>query len=587
MLISNSKMRSSILLSLIGWLAVFALGVPVTSPDCQESNIAKRTPSWQWYPGATSAEHQTNFNQWSAAGYRIISLSVYGAPPNHRYAAVWVQRSGPNWVAIHEASASAYQAWFDKWGAAGYVSTIVTVTGPANAPIYAGVMEQNGVNSWYQKCGLSQATYQTELVNGQNNRFILKSFAEYGTSGAPQYCGLWYANNQFDKYTTFVSEPYDAYQVTFNSETTKPYWRPSYLSVSESHLISSTFTDTDIGSWVARHGLTAAQLQTEYNTQKAAGRYIIHLQGGGTGVNANFAAIFADYDVPTPRSWRTTGSVTGFQNNAAAQSAADSLMQAWMQKNGVRQAQFSVGKAGKILLEKAYSWSEANRHTTVPTDTFLLASDSKMFLAAAVQTLITKGSISLSTKVYPFLGYTSTTDPRLQSITVSDLINHFGGLNVSASHFDVTYSARLVAQTQHPGSSTPATVKDMVDYMSKYKLDYNPGSLYAYSNYGYVLLSYLVEHVTGQAYYDYLNSAVLTPGGYNVRKWDTAASSHANEPITQESRDVGASALTPLSNIQVADIFGGDGMVKEDCHGAASLATSASTLVKFIASHGM
>ena len=44
--------------------------------------------------------------------------------------------------------------------------------------------------------------------------------------------------------------------------------------------------------------------------------------------------------------------------------------------------------------------------------------------------------------------------------------------------------------------------------MSRYTLDYDPGTEPgAYSNYGYVLLSYLVEHVTGMAYYDYLSSA--------------------------------------------------------------------------------
>lgn len=577
-------MRIISLFTLLGWLFAAVIAAPASPLDTRESSLNKRLPSWQWYFGVNAAQHQVNFNKWSAAGYRMISLSAYGAPPNNLYAAVWVQRSGPGWVAIHEASASAYQTWFDKYAAAGFVSTIVTVTGPANTPIYAGVMEQNGVNNWYQKCGLTQAAYNTELSNAQNNRYILKAFAEYGPAGS--YCGLWYINNQYDKYTSFVSESYADYQTTFNSQTTKPYWRPSYLSVSEGHTISSTFTDTDVGSWVARHGMTGAQLQAEYTTQQAAGRYIIHLQGGGTGANANFAALFADYDVPTARTWRTTGTITGFQNNGAAQAAADSLMQTFMQQNGVRQAQLSIGKNGKILLEKGYSWSEANRHTTVPTDVFLLASNSKMFLEAAIQTLITKGSISLSTLVYPFLGYTSTPDPRLQQITVNELLTHYGGLDSSVSGFDVTYSTRTVAIAQNTGGA-PATVKNIVDYMSKYTLDYTPGARYAYSNYGYVLLSYLVEHVTGQQYYDYLHSAVLAPGSYDVRKWGTSSALHVNEPITQESRDVGPSALTPLSSIEVADIFGGDGMVKEDTFGAAALATSASTLVKFIATHAV
>ena len=74
--------------------------------------------------------------------------------------------------------------------------------------------------------------------------------------------------------------------------------------------------------------MTARDLQSEYETQKAASMYLIHLQGGGTGSNANFAALWATQDIPTPR--RVTGGVTGFKNNDAASSQADALMQAFM-----------------------------------------------------------------------------------------------------------------------------------------------------------------------------------------------------------------------------------------------------------------
>jgi hypothetical protein len=370
-----------------------------------------------------------------------------------------------------------------------------------------------------------------------------------------------------------VSESYDAYQTTFNAETTKPFWRPSYLSVSEDHEISSAFVDTDVGSWVARHGMTASSLQSEYEIQKAAGRYIIHLQGGGTGPNANFAALWATQDIPTPRTWR----VTGFQNNSAASSHADDLMQAFMKANGVRQAQFAVAKDGNPLLQKGYSWSETTRHTTTASDVFLLASLSKAFVEATVQTLYDSNKLTPATKVYPLLGYTNTADPRLQDITVDHLLTHFGGLDDTASGFDPTYRMREIAAAQNTGPEA-ATVKDIVNYMSKYTLDYNPGARFAYSNYGYLLLSYVVENVTGKPYYDYLSSAVLTPGGYDVRKWPTSPSAHIDDPITQESKYTGLNAAAPQSQTLIADIFGGDDMYKDDCYGSAALAASATTL---------
>ena len=50
---------------------------------------------FQAYHGVTAAEHQAQFNQLSAEGYRMISLSVYGDPSDALYAAVWVQRACP------------------------------------------------------------------------------------------------------------------------------------------------------------------------------------------------------------------------------------------------------------------------------------------------------------------------------------------------------------------------------------------------------------------------------------------------------------------------------------------------------------
>lgn len=256
-----------------------------------------------------------------------------------------------------------------------------------------------------------------------------------------------------------------------------------------------------------------------------------------------------------------------------------------MKVNGMRQAQFTIGKNGNILLQKAYSWSEATRHTKVTNDVFLLASISKAFLAAAVQTLYDSHKLTPNTKVYPLLGYTNTPDARLQQITVDQLLTHYGGLNDSQSGFDPADSMREIAHAQNTGAN-PASIKNIVDYMSRYTLDFNPGAVYAYSNYGYILLRYVVEHVTGQAYYDYLSQVVLKPGGYEVRKWITSPNAHANAPITQGSQYTGLSAAAPQSTLLVADIFEGDDQFKENCFGEGNLAASATTLVDFIHTQG-
>ena len=237
------------------------------------------------------------------------------------------------------------------------------------------------------------------------------------------------------------------------------------------------------------------------------------------------------------------------------------------------------------ILERAYSWSESTRPTTEPTDIFLLASISKMFLEAVIQILFNDGKLESSTKAYPLLGYSNPPDARLTEITIQDLLDHYGGLDDSISGFDPAYNMGEIAIAEGT-QGAPATIKNIVDYMFQQPLQHDPGTVYAYSNYGYILLSYVVEKVTGTDYYSYLSSAVLQPGGYDVQKWVTSPAAHVNDRITQESQYTGWNAAEPLSTALIADIFGGDGMYKEDDFGGCALAASASTLVDFIHTHG-
>ncbi|KAF9263771.1 beta-lactamase/transpeptidase-like protein [Marasmius fiardii PR-910] len=516
----------------------------------------------------------------------MISLNSYDSPASARYAAVWVERSGSEFQAIHGVNVSTFQAFFDQAAAQGYVSTIVTATGPADSAIYSGVMEKISMPGWYQYCGLDDAGFTSQDQSARANRLILKSFDEYGTPNDRRYCGIWHSNPTYDKWSLWTDMSVAGYQTVFNSETTKPYWAPSHISVSEDQIYAVKFSDVSLGTfWAARHDMTAAQLQTEVDNQIAGGRYIVQLAGGGSGSNARYAALFASQDVPSARTWRVTGNaVTGFKDNSAASTTTEQIVQTFMQAAGVRQVQLSIAKNGVPLLDKAYTWSEPERPTTQIGDPFLLASCSKAFLEAVVQSLYNNDKLSPSTKVYPYLGYSDngSGDPRRFTITVQQLLDHEGGYNRDISG-DPTYNMRNIALAQS-GGSRPATVKDVIDYVFPQSLDNDPG-VYEYSNYGYLLLSYVVEVATGMPYFDYLKSTVLQPEGLNVKPWLTDPATHTGDNVIQESQYTGLTAREPSSPNIVADVFGGDGMYKDSALGPAALAANAQSLTKFIKNH--
>src|SRR6266403_2221964 len=103
---------------------------------------------FQAYHGVTGAQHQTNFNDLSAQGFRMISLSVYGDPSDAGYAAVWVQRQGAAWVAVHGVDSAGYQSFFNNWTATGFVPILVSATGTGSNTIFAALFEQGIPGAW-------------------------------------------------------------------------------------------------------------------------------------------------------------------------------------------------------------------------------------------------------------------------------------------------------------------------------------------------------------------------------------------------------------------------------------------------------
>jgi CubicO group peptidase (beta-lactamase class C family) len=69
----------------------------------------------------------------------------------------------------------------------------------------------------------------------------------------------------------------------------------------------------------------------------------------------------------------------------------------------------------------AYTWAE-----TQPSDRFLPASCSKIFLAGGVQALYDDKVLKPDTKVYPLLGFSHPADPRSDTITIQQLLDHPG-----------------------------------------------------------------------------------------------------------------------------------------------------------------
>jgi CubicO group peptidase (beta-lactamase class C family) len=160
-----------------------------------------------------------------------------------------------------------------------------------------------------------------------------------------------------------------------------------------------------------------------------------------------------------------------------------------------------VARGGKIALEKAYGLADREARTPNSIDTqFRLGSMNKMFTATAILQLIGEGKIDLSAPIGKYLTGYPNQDVGTK-VTVRHLLTHTGG---TGDIFTPEYEKRRLE------------IRDLADYVKLYGSrgpDFEPGSKWAYSNYGFLLLGVIVEKVSGMSYYDYVRKHIFEPAG--------------------------------------------------------------------------
>ena len=198
---------------------------------------------------------------------------------------------------------------------------------------------------------------------------------------------------------------------------------------------------------------------------------------------------------------------------AAVDAVMGDLMARWQLPGG----QVALAKDGRLVLDRGYGLADVERGEPVqPTSLFRIASVSKAITAVAILTLVDAGTLALDDTVFPMLAFAppphATTDPRLATITVQDLLVHAGGWD-SAQSFDpqgLPFSRTAAAMV---GLDDPAEAATIVRFMLGEPLDFDPGTRQAYSNFGFNVLGRVIEHVSGQPYEAYVREHVLAPAG--------------------------------------------------------------------------
>lgn len=281
------------------------------------------------------------------------------------------------------------------------------------------------------------------------------------------------------------------------------------------------------------------------------------------------------------------GPIDGVTPAESFQSVIPPLLAKWDIPGGA----VALARNGSVVLSKGYGLADKNGGVPVtPASLFRVASLSKPVTAAAVLKLRESGLLDLDARVFDILSGIepppgASVDPRLAGVTVLDLLRHSGGWDRTAS-FDPMFRSREIAEAF--GVPPPADAASVIRFMKGQPLDLDPGTRYAYSNFGYCLLGRIIERLTGQSYEAYVREAVLDPAGASgLRLGRSLAADRAEGEVVYYDHAGAALAVSVFAagTEYVPWPYGGFALEPMDAHGGW-IATAADLLGFLLAVDG-
>lgn len=181
----------------------------------------------------------------------------------------------------------------------------------------------------------------------------------------------------------------------------------------------------------------------------------------------------------------------------------------------IKGASLAITRNDSLVYAKGYGWADQEMEVEMaPGHIMRVASVSKLITAVGIMVLQDQGKMTIKDKVFgpdgilndEFFNELTKCDSRYQKITVEDVMRHQSGFNRDPlfSSLDVQKQMKL---------ENPPTKEDYFTLVLGKKLKAAPGERIAYSNFGYLVLSEIIEKVSGKPYEQFIREDVLKPAG--------------------------------------------------------------------------
>jgi hypothetical protein len=245
--------------------------------------------------GIPAADYQTVFTDISAAGYRPVWVDGYEVSGANFFNVLFVPANF-SWAARHNMTAAQYQTEFNTLVGQGLRLSQVDSYLVGGQVRYAAIFDSTPSTAWTAYHNVSQATHQANFNSLVAQGFRPVNISAVNSGGVRTFTAL-YNKTDTGSFATLTGMTEAEYQTQFNANAAAGRHLAYVNAFMESGVpkISAIWDQSSVGSWVARHGETSAQYQTEYDTQTAQGRLPRRVAGYESGGSARFASLFTQF----------------------------------------------------------------------------------------------------------------------------------------------------------------------------------------------------------------------------------------------------------------------------------------------------
>lgn len=166
-----------------------------------------------------------------------------------------------------------------------------------------------------------------------------------------------------------------------------------------------------------------------------------------------------------------------------------------------------IAMDGNVVFDKAYGYADYELLVpNSPNTIFRIGSLTKPLTATAAMALVEKHQLSLDD---PICRYIANCPRAWSPVMVRHLLSHTSGIP--------DLFGRVAAA---PVEATREAIDKAIQSSPALALDSEPGSVYAYRNFNYMLLGYILEAVTGKHWGDVLQAEVFSRAGMTHTAYD-------------------------------------------------------------------